>query len=322
MMLLAKNLFTKNVNMEPTRNGYGEGLLEAGKKNRKIVALCADLNESTRTHLFAKKFPERYFEVGVAEQNLATVAAGMATEGMIPFITSYATFSPGRNLEQIRTTASYNNANVKIVGSHAGVSVGPDGATHQATEDIAQMRSIPNMNVVYPCDSIEAKKATLAIAKTKIPTYIRLAREKSPVMTVPSTPFKIGKAEVFQEGVDVTIAATGPLLYEALLAARKLQKKLSCEVVNFHTIKPLDAKTLVASAKKTGAVVTVEEHQKMGGFGSAITEVLAQQLPTPVEMIGLDDTFGESGPSEKLQEKYELTSPAIIKAIEKVITRK
>jgi len=321
---LIKNLLEKDkIEMLPTRDGYGKGLLQAGEKDNRVVVLCADLSESTRSHWFAEKFPNRFIQIGVAEQNMATVAAGMANYGKIPFISSYATFSPGRNNEQIRTTISINNVPVKIAGAHAGVSVGPDGATHQALEDIALMRVQPNMVVIYPCDAIEAQKATFASAFNGSPTYIRLAREKTPVFTTKETPFKIGKAEVVHKGKDATIIACGPLLYEAIVAAEKLKKEgISVEVINNHTIKPMDAKTILTSVKKTKAVVTVEEHQIMGGMGSAVAEVLGQNFPAPVEMIGVHDRFGESGNPEELLNHFQLTHPFIIKAVKKVIKRK
>jgi transketolase len=321
---LVKNLFDKSeLEMSPTRDGYGKGLLRAGEKDDRVIVLCADLAESTRSHWFKEKFPERFIELGVAEQNMATVAAGMANYGKIPFISSYAVFSPGRNNEQIRTTISLNNVPVKIAGSHAGVSVGPDGATHQALEDIALMRVQPNMVVLSPCDAIEAEKATIAAAFNGKPTYIRLAREKSPIFTTENSPFKIGKAEILKQGRDVTIIACGPLVYEALVAANKLEKNgISAEVINNHTIKPMDAKTIIASAKKTGAVVSVEEHQIMGGMGSAVAEVLALNFPVPMEIIGVKDRFGESGTPDELLNFFGLTYPFVIKAVKKIIKRK
>ncbi len=321
---LIKNLFDKkNLVMAPTRDGYGKGLVKAGEQDERVVVLCADLAESTRSHWFKEKFPKRFIELGVAEQNMATVAAGMANYGKIPFISSYATFSPGRNNEQIRTTISLNNVPVKIAGAHAGVSVGPDGATHQALEDMALMRVQPNMVVIYPCDAIEAEKATVAAAFNDKPTYIRFAREKSPVFTTDAMPFEIGKAQLLREGNDVTIIACGPLVYEALLAAEHLAKEgIDAEVINNHTIKPLDKKTILASVKKTGCVVTVEEHQIMAGMGSAVAEVLAMNFPVPVEMIGINDRFGESGTPEELLNFFGLTHSFIAKAAKKVIKRK
>ncbi len=308
-----------------TRDGFGEALLELGATNPNVVALCADLAESTRMLAFKEKYPERYIELGVAEQNLATVASGLANYGKIPFIASYATFSPGRNNEQIRTTISLNNVPVKIVGSHAGLSVGPDGATHQALEDMALMRVQPRMTVVSPCDKEEARKATLAAATHPGPVYIRLAREKTPVMTTRETPFAIGKATVMWEsahGAEVAVFATGPLLYEALAAAKQIEQAVPTVVINVHTIKPLDVQTIVQHAKEARAVVVVEEHQVAGGLGSAIAEVLAQQCPTPIEFVGVKDMFGQSGEPKELLEHYKLTAPHIADAIRKVAGRK
>jgi transketolase len=326
---LSENIFVDDVPQRPTRDGYGEGLVLAGEENKNVVVLCADLTESTRAEAFAKRFPERFFEVGVAEQNMATIAAGLGVSGKIPFISSYATFSPGRNWEQIRTTIAYNDSNVKIAGHHAGISVGPDGATHQATEDIAMMRAMPNMRVIVPCDTIEAWKATLAAARVWGPIYLRFAREKTPVMTTDLTPFIPGKAEVFFEppagGLKprVLIIGCGGLLYNALLAARDLEKeKIGTVVLNCHTIKPLDEKKIVEFAKKIGAVVTVEEHQIHGGLGGAVAEVLAKHAPTPVEFIGMCDTFGESGSPSQLLEKYGMVSKDIKNAVKKVLRRK
>jgi len=322
---LNPKIFDADVEQVPIRKGYGEGLLFAGEADKNVVALCADLTESTQTHLFAKKFPERFVEIGVAEQNLASVASGMAAMGKIPFITSYAMFSPGRNWEQIRTTICYNDQPVKIAGSHAGISVGPDGGTHQAIEDLAITRVIPRMVVISPCDSIEAKKATIAAAKTNTPVYIRLGREKTPVITTEQTPFEIGKAEIFKETEkpDAVIIATGALLYKALIVARDLEKTgLFVNVVNLHTIKPLDEKTIIDQAKKAGAVVTVEEHQIRGGMGSAVAECLAKHHPVPIEFVGVDDQFGQSGKMEELIEHYGMGVEAITRAVKRVVGRK
>lgn len=318
----------EKVKMAATRDGFGEGLVEAGEKNKNVVALCADLTESTRIEAFAKKFPERFFEVGVAEQNLATIASGLGVSGKIPFIASYATFSPGRNWEQIRTTISYNDSNVKIVGAHAGISVGPDGATHQAIEDIATMRVMANMKVFVPADAIEAKKATLAAAKLWGPVYIRVGREKSPVFTTEKTPFVPGKAEVLWENegrakAQAVIIGCGQLLYNALLAARELEKeKIGVIVLNSHTVKPLDEKKVIELARKTGAVVTVEEHSVLGGLGGAVAETLAKHAPTPIEFIGMQDTFGESGKASELIEKYGMGVKDIVRATKKVLKKK
>lgn len=320
---LVKDLFSKNIEKAPTRNGYGEGLLEAGGKNKNVVVLSADLTESTRSEAFAKKFEERFVEVGVAEQNMAALAAGMSLAGVIPFISSYATFSPGRNNEQIRTTIAINRANVKIAGAHAGVSVGPDGATHQALEDMALMRVLPNMTVISPCDEVEAKKATVAAASIVGPVYLRFARAATPVFTTDKTPFVVGRAEVFRSGTDVTIVATGPLVYEALKASHALEKSgVFIEVINCHTIKPLDEKTILASVKKTGCAVSVEEHQAAGGLGGVVAELLAKQLPVPMEFVGVQDSFGESGQPDELSAKFGLDESGIAKAVKRVLKRK
>ncbi len=313
------------LDLVPVRNGFGEGLVQAADADESVVALCADLTESTRMEAFAKKYPERYVEVGVAEQNLAALASGFAAYGKIPFITSYAAFSPGRNNEQIRTTISLNNVPVKIIGSHAGVSVGPDGATHQALEDMALMRVQPNMTVISPCDAEEARKATLAAAKFDGPVYIRLAREKTPVMTSIDTPFEIGKANVLWKGdsPQVAIFATGPLVHNALLAAQELEKEgIRITVVNIHTVKPLDSETIVREATESGAVVTVEEHQIAGGLGSTVAELLVQEYPVPQEFIGVHNQFGQSGEPKELIEHYGLGVSHIIAAVKKVILRK
>ncbi len=321
---LAENLLEKP-EMALTRDGFGTALLELGESNPNVVALCADLAESTRMLGFKEKYPDRYVELGVAEQNLATVASGLANYGKIPFIASYATFSPGRNNEQIRTTISLNNVPVKIVGSHAGLSVGPDGATHQALEDMALMRVQPHMTVLSPCDKEEARKATLAAAAHPGPVYLRLAREKTPVMTTAETPFEIGKANVVWESdhaPEVVVIGTGPLLYNALVAAKQLEHAVAVVVVNMHTVKPLDKELIIKLAKEAGAVVTVEEHQVAGGLGSAVAEVLVQECPVPVEFVGVKDQFGQSGTAEELQQYYGLTAAHIVEAIRKVQSRK
>ncbi|MEK7568447.1 MAG: transketolase C-terminal domain-containing protein, partial [Patescibacteria group bacterium] len=304
---LSEKIFTDGVDELPTRDGYGNGLVELGGQNPNVVVLCADLAESTRSLWFKEKFPERYIEMGVAEQNMAAIAAGLAVSGKIPFVSSYAVFSPGRNWEQIRTTVAYNNANVKIAGAHAGVSVGPDGATHQAIEDIATMRVIPNMKVIVPCDAIEAKKATVAAGEIYGPVYLRFAREKTPVLTSEETPFKIGKAEVLWHSArpEAAIIGCGHLLYNAMLAAAELEKEgISVVILNNHTIKPIDEKMIIEAAKKCGAVVTLEEHSVIGGLAGAVAEVLAKNHPVPMEFVGMRDVFGESGPPNDLIEKY------------------
>lgn len=321
---LKENIFT-TPDMAATRDGFGQALLELGEKDPRVVVLCADLAESTRVLAFKEKFPTRYIEIGVAEQNLATVASGLANYGKIPFITSYAAFSPGRNNEQIRTTISLNNVPVKIAGAHAGISVGPDGATHQALEDMALMRIQPRMTVMSPADSEEARLATLAAVATPGPVYIRLTREKTPIMTTPETPFAVGKSNVVWESdhaPEVVIFATGPLLYQALLAAKELEFALPTTVINIASIKPLDKDLIIETAKQAGAVVTVEEHQVAGGVGSAIAELLSEHNPVPMEMVGVRDSFGQSGTMDELYNHYKLSAPHIVAAIKKVHARK
>ena len=311
-MHLTDDLYKKDVTIEPIRKGFGRGLLESGKRNPNVVALCADLTESTQIHLFAKQFPERYIEVGIAEQNLATVGAGLAAMGKIPFTSSYAAFSPGRNWEQIKTTACINHRPVKIIGSHAGLYTGPDGATHQMLEDIALMRTLPNMVVIVPCDSVEAEKATLAMADHPQANYLRVARDPSPIITTTHTPFEIGKAYVFAKGDDITLVSTGTMTYQALMAAEMLFKDgIDAEVVHVPTIKPLDAVTLLHSARKTKHVITIEEAQINGGLGSAIAELLGEHAPTPLLRMGIKDRFGESGQPAELLEHFGLTAKSI-----------
>lgn len=319
-LYLSDKIGRQDILTEPIRKGFGRGLKQAGDEDIRVVALCADLTESTQMHLFKETHPERFVEMGVAEQNLATVASGMAAMGKIPFAASYAAFSPGRNWEQVRTTVCLNSRPVKMVGSHAGVSVGPDGATHQMLEDIAMMRSLPNMIVVVPGDSVEAEKATLAIAKNDKPSYIRLAREATPVFTTPLTPFEIGQAYVLREGNDVTLFGTGTMTYQCLLAAEQLAHEgLSLEVVHMPTIKPLDDETILASLKKTGRGITVEEGQVAAGFGSAVAELLAEQLPTPLKRMGMQDRFGESGKAEELLAEFGLDVDGIVKTTREFI---
>lgn len=342
---LSKKIFSDDIEKVPTRNGYGEGLVEAGRKNQNVVALTADLTESTRVEGFKKEFPDRFIQVGVAEQAMATIASGMANYGKIPFISSYAAFSPGRNWEQIRTTIALNDVPVKIAGHHAGISVGPDGATHQMLEDIALMRAMPNMIVIAPCDAIEAKKATITAAENGKPTYIRFAREKTPVVTTEETLFEIGKTYILWDSVEnsrnpefqnskqnkklkieinnsCAIIGCGPLIYEALMAAKELHETgTETEVINCHTIKPIDEDMIISAAQKCGAVVTVEEHQINGGLGSAVAEVLAKNYPVPIEFIGMPDHFGESGEPDELLIKYNMKSQNIIDAVKKVISR-
>ncbi len=319
---LNSKLFDKDVEQKPTRDGFGTGLVEAGKADGRVVALCADLTESTRVEWFQKEFPDRYIEIGVAEQNLATVASGLANYGKIPFITSYSTFSPGRNNEQIRTTIAINNVPVKIVGCHAGISVGPDGATHQALEDIGLMRMLPRMVVIVPADSVEAHKATVQAAKTNTPVYIRLGRSNTPIMTTNSTPFEIGKAYRAWESSEpkVALIATGALLHEALKAAKALDEEgIGSVVVNLHTVKPIDAETIIAVAKQCGRVVTIEEHQVAGGAGSAVAEVLAANHPVPMAFIGVHDQFGQSGTPAELIKHYKMDAESITEAARKLI---
>lgn len=308
---------------EPNRKGFGRGLKKAGELDESVVALCADLTESTQMAVFRDAFPERFFEIGIAEQNLVTVGSGLSAMGKIPFVSSYAAFSPGRNWEQIRTTICLNDRPVKIVGAHAGVSVGPDGATHQMLEDIALMRVLPNMVVIAPCDSVEAEKATLAMARDRRPSYLRLARDATPVITTADTPFEIGKAYVYTPGTDVTIIATGTMTYQALVAAEQLYKDgIDAEVVHVPTIKPLDAETILRSVRKTGCVITVEEGQRIGGLGGAIAELLCDELPAPVHRIGMKDRFGESGEPDELIHHFGLDAKHIRLAAHHIVERK
>lgn len=311
-MKLVPNIGAADIKGEPIRAGFGRGLLAAGKADDAIVGLCADLTESTRMQPFAEAFPARYIEIGVAEQNLVTVATGMAAMGKRPFVSSYAAFCPGRDWEQIRTTICLNDQPVTIVGSHAGVSVGPDGATHQMLEDVALMRVLPNMIVVAPGDSVEAEKATIALAGVKKPSYLRLAREATPIFTTPETPFELGKAYVVREGSDITLFGTGTMTYQALLAAETLQAQgISAEVIHMPTIKPLDAETVLASVRKTGRAIATEEGQIAAGFGSAIAELLGEQHPVPLQRIGMRDHFGESGEPQELLDAFGLTGKHI-----------
>ena len=309
-------ILSDDVVREPTRVGFGRGLKAAGDANELIVALCADLTDSTQMSLFRNAFPKRFVEVGIAEQNLVTLASGMARAGKIPFTSSYAAFSPGRNWEQIRTTVTLNDQPVKVIGSHAGIYTGKDGATHQMLEDIALMRVLPNMVVIAPGDSVEAEKATRAIAENGKPSYLRLAREKTPVFSTEESPFEIGKAYVLREGYDVALMGTGTMTYRLLEVANKLAERgINAEVVHVPTIKPLDEETVLASARKTGRVVTAEEAQIAGGFGSAITELLSDQLPMPVKRLGVQDRFGESGDPEEIFELMGLSVDQITEAV-------
>ena len=311
------------ITQEPIRKGFGRGLLAAGKLDVNVVAACADLTDSTQMSLFKAEFPDRFVEIGVAEQNLVTVGAGLAAMGKIPFVSSYAAFNPGRNWEQIRTTICLNERPVKVVGSHAGISVGPDGATHQMLEDIALMRVLPKMVVIVPGDSLEAERATMAMAKDPRPNYLRLAREATPIITTTDTPFEIGKAYVYEKGNDVTIIATGTMTYQALIAAEKLFKDgIDAEVIHVPTIKPLDSETILKSVRKTGAVVTVEEAQIAGGLGGAIAELLGEEFPVPIKRIGMQDHFGESGTPDQLLEHFGLDAKHIRLAAIHIVERK
>lgn len=301
------------------RDGFGQGLLEAGK-NKKIYALCADLTQSDRMNWFAKKYPERFVEVGVAEQNLVGVSAGLARIGKIPFAGSFAVFSPGRSWDQVRVSCCYSNHNVKLYGGHAGISVGEDGATHQALEDIAITRCLPNMTVIVPCDAEEMRKATLAAASLPGTVYLRGGRPKIPLITKTTDTFEIGKANVLRRGEHVTIVACGIMVEKALRAAEQLAMSgVHAEVINMHTIKPLDEQALLRSAKKTDHVVTAEEHQIIGGLGSAVAESLAKKHPVRIECVGVHDTFGESGTYEDLIKKYGLDTKDIVRAVKKVL---
>ena len=318
------DLNSPDLKQEAIRKGFGRALLQAGKDNDKIVALCADLTGSTQINIFAEAFPERYVQVGIAEQNLVTVASGMAAQGFIPFTSSYAAFSPGRNWEQIRTTIALNDVHAIVCGMHAGISVGPDGATHQMLEDIAIMRAMPNMIVISACDVEEARKATHAAAKAGKPVYMRFGREKTPAVTTVDTPFEIGRANVLikHDAPKVALFATGPLVHATMLAAVELEKEgILASVVNVHTIKPLDREIVVREARLAGGVVTIEEHQTTGGLGGAIAEVLAREAPVPMEFIGVHDLFGQSGTPDELYAHYEMDTSHIIQAAKKILAR-
>ncbi|MBI4092043.1 MAG: transketolase family protein [Candidatus Levybacteria bacterium] len=322
---LNPKLFDKDVEMVPTRYGYGEGLVMLGEQDPNVVVLCADLTESTKSEEFAKKFPDRFFEVGVAEQNMAAIAAGLGVSGKTAFVSSYAAFSPGKNWETIRTTIIYNDSNVKIAGHHSGIMTGPDGATHQATEDIASVRAWPNINIFVPCDSIEAKKATIAAGKIKGPVYLRFTRDKSPVITTEQTPFEPGKIQIYwtSKNPQVVIFGMGWLLYQALLAAKELENDgIGVLVANVSTIKSIDEDSIIDLTQETGACVSVEDHQITGGLGGAIAEVLVRNKSVPMEFVGLQNTFGESGKPAELIKKYKMDKDAVVAAVRKVISRK
>lgn len=306
-----------------TRFGFGEALVELGKKDERIFVLGADTAASVAINGFQEAFPDRFANVGIAESNMLGMASGLALAGFIPFAATYGVFASGRPWEQIRTTICYSNLNVKIGGSHSGLMVGPDGATHQALEEMAIMRCLPKMTVLSPCDVIETKKATMAAAYFKGPVYIRYGRESIPVITEESTPFEIGKAQIMKEGKDVCIIATGTMVYESLMAAEILEKEgINAKVINIHTIKPIDEKAIIDAAKECGAIVTAEEHQIFAGFGSAVAEVVVKNAPVPMEFIGMKDCFGESGKPSDLMAKYGLKDVNIIQAVKKVISRK
>lgn len=306
-----------------TRSGFGQGLLEAGKRNQNVVALCADLTESVKMGAFKEAFPERFFQIGISEANMVGVASGLALSGKVPFIGSFAAFSTGRVYDQIRQSVAYSNTNVKIAGSHAGITLGEDGATHQILEDIGLMKMLPNMVVINPCDYNQTVQATIAAAEHVGPVYLRFGRPKVPIFISEDTPFQIGKALMINEGKDVTILATGHLVWEAIQAGEKLAEQgIDAEIINIHTIKPLDKEAILKSVAKTGCVVTCEEHQYNGGLGDSVAQLLAQNNPKPIEYIGIDDKFGESGKPEDLMVKYGLKSQNIVHAVEKVIKRK
>ena len=320
---LSAKALAPDVPKKATRDGYGAGVVLAAERHPELVVLSADVTESTRNLEFKKKFPERFIQVGVHEQFLTASAAGLALAGKMPFINAYATFCPGRSWEQIRTNICINDVNVKIMGHHTGISVGADGATHQATEDIALMRVLANMTVVVPCDAVEARKATLAVADRPGPCYVRLTRESTPVFTTDETPFEIGKALTLREGPDVALVACGHLVHAALVAAEELaQEGIEAAVIDCHTVKPLDEGAIEQAARKCGAIVSIEEHQVIGGLGGAVSECLARRTPVPMEFVGIQDRFGESGGAAELLARYGLDKEAIKKAARQAIKRK
>ena len=306
-----------------TRSGFGSGLLEAARENENIVGLCADLTGSLKMNAFENEFPERFFQVGISEANMMSMAAGMTIGGKIPFTGTFANFSTSRVYDQIRQSIAYSNKNVKICASHAGLTLGEDGATHQVLEDIGMMKMLPGMVVINPCDYNQTKAATIAIAKHDGPVYLRFGRPKMPVFTPADQEFNIGEAVMLNEGTDVTIVATGHLVWEAIQAGHSLAEiGINAEVINIHTIKPLDASAILKSVEKTGCIVTAEEHQMNGGLGDSIAQLLALKRPTPLEMVAVNDSFGESGKPSDLMEKYGLTRNDIVKSVKKVLTRK
>lgn len=320
---LSSKIGDKDIEMDSIRSGFGEGLLKAAQEDESIFAVCADLKDSTKMNLFADEFPDRFVEVGAAEQNLVTVGSGLAAMGLRPFVSSYAAFSPGRNWEQIRTTICLNDQPVTIVGSHCGLSVGPDGATHQMLEDIALMRVLPNMIVVAPADKIEAEKATLALAKKNHPSYLRLFRASSPVFTTARTPFSLTSAQIFKAGTDCTVVSTGSMTYQVLAAAKKLaEESIHIEVIHVPVIKPLDSRTIIDSVKKTEQLITVEEAQKAAGFGSCVVEAVSEELAVISHRIGVEDRFGESGEPEQLIDEFGLSSKKLMYTIKQKIKSK
>ena len=309
--------------MVPTRDGFGEGAVELGRTNKNIVVLSADLTDSTRASWFKKEFPDRFFGLGVAEQDMIGTAAGFALMGKIPFACTFGVFASGRAWDQIRVSVAYMNLNVKIIGTHGGISVGPDGATHQALEEISLMRILPNMTVIVPCDAVEAKRATIESASLKGPVYIRLGRSSLPVITKESDPFKIGKAVYLRDGLDLTIFACGQMVYEAMLACDELKKEgINARLVNMHTPKPIDKDCIIKAAIETGAIVTAEEHTIAGGLGSAISEVVIENCPVPVKFVGIRDRFGLSGEPEELFEHFGLKSKNIVAAAKAALAMK
>lgn len=320
---LKQNTLSKDIELVPTRDGFGVGLVELGEQDERVVVLCADLTESTRAGKFRDKFPRRFVQMGIQEQNMANVAVGLALSGKIPFVSTYAVFCPGRNWDQVRISGCYNRANVKYAGAHTGVSVGPDGATHQALEDIALMRVLPGMTVLVPCDAEETRKVVHAAASVTGPVYFRFARAATPAFTTAKTPFKIGRAQVFRDGKDAAIIAAGPLVHAALQAADQLiERGVSCRVINNPSVKPLDEATIEQAARECGVVVTCEEHQVAGGLGSAVAEFLAQTYPVPQAFVGMRDSFGESGEPTELLRKYRMDTTAIVDAVRRVTKRK
>ena len=311
------------IKSKPTRDGYGDALVEMGAQDERIVVLGADLSDSTRALWFWKKYPERFFEFGIAEQNMLNAAAGLSLAGKIPWVSTYGVFVAGRAWDQIRTTTCYSNLNVKIAGAHGGISVGPDGATHQALEDVATMRVLPNMTIIVPCDYYETKKAIIWACKYVGPVYVRFGREPVPMITTAEDPFVMGKANLINDGTDVTIANNGPVLLECIKAVQMMKEKgVSVRLLNIHTVKPIDREAIAKAARETGGIVTVEEHQVIGGFGSAVAEAVVQTHPVPMRFIGIQDRFGASGTPEQLFEEFGLTAKHIVAAVEQVLAAK